>query len=68
MSPVLDVHGLIVAEEFYTLKDMDYLSFSTKTLEVVVIKLKNFNINKQKEIDRALCLCCRVIQFIYPSV
>lgn len=35
----------------------------------MLIKLKSFNrLNKQKEIDRALCLCCRALQFIYLSV
>lgn len=79
MSPVLDVHGLIVssidwflqpvAKKIYTLKDIFCHFLKKINLESFGDQIKKkFNINKQKEIDRTLCPCFRVIQFIYSSV
>lgn len=79
MSPVLDVHGLIVssidwflqpvAKKIYTLKDIICHFLKKINLESFGDQIKKkFNINKQEEIDRTLCPCFRVIQFIYSSV
>lgn len=79
MSPVLDVHGLIVssidwflqpvAKKIYTLKDIICHFLKKINLESFGDQIKKkFNINKQKEIDRTLCPCFHVIQFIYSSV